>query len=1282
MRSTDRSPTSRLLQLAVWVLLAALLVTGVALGQSGSPGAPTPTSASATTATAPLAAPTSIVLADPATAQPADTTSQLLCKYTPGGCDGKANNPDAPLNLLPAWRWSGATGIGGHSMGFWQYITGGLLMGIAALMFALAGFLWWVLLAVLRFALSLTIVQMTAHSINSGAYTLGKAILQSPVIWVLFAVGLGALVRAGMKGNLPKILAVIVAFAIPLGALQMITLAASTDKVKTGGTTGTYGDAAGDAIPAGSPAWIAFRGNKLVDTISTDLGTGFGALSATSASSQATTISADGTASPNCDSYIAGLNATYLKAQGLDPNATVAGQVQSGSLASVSYLWKIAFLDSWTVAQFGNTIDGARIACHRLEQQAGITPAEQLAIAQANGYANVTIAPFLMPSDDDEVQSQLFGWAMCKIDPKSSTGFGPTNEAWGSAFGNRTAVDVCKDFFTHAPDGYPTKGWEDGHGSLNRGSGDNLAQWDNVGAINAELATPDKTTDPASVQRFQNARDTAIAWYGGYTGAARMLQGIEAAATAAIYLVALGGMGVGAIIAQVGLMIMLLLLPATICALAIPDSSDKARLGQHPLGKKLLRMTGGFFASKLLLVTAMVLLLQIIDLLMGVIGSGSGMLGGFLHGLIPLAALFALKHLMKGLGLGDITKLSGAVGMAGSAALASSGDKNWARAGQAAMMNSRGMKALDRADHAARAQLKRPHQALGGVIRERHEYGKARRKHERAHKGLEYDKTKGQWVPKAPEKDENGHTSLDYRRQQMRADRLNKKIDRDAHLQNWKKAKEDATRDRRAYLKNPPSDEDVPFGGTGGAAAGTGDRMHALAGDLQATAGKPTDPTVSVETFGNQPKFVAHATVTAALDGERRGADLYYSTLPADEQLNFRAEAVLGSLAQARAGYQGVSAGEAIGVLSPEQQAQAAALYADSIGVRADQVLMGYAGLPPMPAPTTDRRIPEMDTVEATIAAARHPVHYLPADVKARMEHEIDDDSAYQARLVMELQQRALMSGTGELVDMLKDRGIDTETADGRAEVLKASRGEASKLDTITLANDLDMAVRTAINGAVESWRGGGNLQRGVSEEAHHRIADTTVYAREVEEKMNKLVQEAVAAAKEFSAQASFGDVIGDVAELKKDAAKIADAKLLPVLTDLAALTRELQGYGQMVSRPDQADSVAKSVGSSVADQVEKLMRDYKSEVFKLTDVLNTKTADVSDQEESAEQLAALLERMSAQMSDDLKAALTSVERAQEEAANRAEELARLAQRRIARSGDSAAGAGSAPDLG
>ena len=52
-------------------------------------------------------------------------------------------------------------------------------------------------------------------------------------------------------------------------------------------------------------------------------------------------------------------------------------------------------------------------------------------------------------------------------------------------------------------------------------------------------------------------------------------------------------------------------------------------------------------------------------------------MGTILQSLAPLAALYLLNMILKTMGLGNLTKLSGSVGMATQAAVAASGDKNW-----------------------------------------------------------------------------------------------------------------------------------------------------------------------------------------------------------------------------------------------------------------------------------------------------------------------------------------------------------------------------------------------------------------------------------------------------------------------------------------------------------------------------------------------------------------------------------------------------------------------------
>jgi hypothetical protein len=161
----------------------------------------------------------------------------------------------------------------------------------------------------------------------------------------------------------------------------------------------------------------------------------------------------------------------------------------------------------------------------------------------------------------------------------------------------------------------------------------------------------------------------AMTSYWGQNEAYAVLDGLLALLTAIAFLYSIGALALGTIIAQIGLVIMLILLPATLLLLAVPTKEGK----RIRAGTTLLRTTLGFIVSKATLTVVIVLMLEMVLWLEQLIYFGTGPLTGVANALIPLAVLFLMKKLLSAIGMPNLTSLQGALSMPTAAAMALSG---------------------------------------------------------------------------------------------------------------------------------------------------------------------------------------------------------------------------------------------------------------------------------------------------------------------------------------------------------------------------------------------------------------------------------------------------------------------------------------------------------------------------------------------------------------------------------------------------------------------------------
>jgi hypothetical protein len=161
----------------------------------------------------------------------------------------------------------------------------------------------------------------------------------------------------------------------------------------------------------------------------------------------------------------------------------------------------------------------------------------------------------------------------------------------------------------------------------------------------------------------------------GHNTGMRMMASLMAGVTAMIYGWALGPLALGAALAQLGLIVMLVLLPVTLLLLAFPsDPQNRGRSGAKGIGGRMLRITGGFFLAKFAILIAITTLIAMIAVLESAVSGFQG-LGMLSQMFIPVAALLILRYLLKKMGMGNITSLSGALALPTAGAMAVAGEK-------------------------------------------------------------------------------------------------------------------------------------------------------------------------------------------------------------------------------------------------------------------------------------------------------------------------------------------------------------------------------------------------------------------------------------------------------------------------------------------------------------------------------------------------------------------------------------------------------------------------------
>jgi hypothetical protein len=617
----------------------------------------------------------------------------------------------ADLSDLPAWRW--AKPLGPPSLGLRGLIDSAgsvIFTALSTIIFAIASLIWWALREVMRIGLTANLVGVAAQQINETFAAVGsnfgldtgagKAML------ILLALPLFlVLVRFALRRQTESIVRTLIWFALPIALLQAMLSTA-------GGVSGTPGTApqtpnapavvaTADDVTTGSPAWVALTGVEFVDTVSGLVNN----IELPDSDAVIWTNDPD----PACGDYVAALYNRYLENAG-DPD-----------LAGVSKLWEAGFASNYFTAQFGTDF-GGRIGCYYLEKGNRVTPDEMYAVALAAGYGEIPgmgKGPFTIRDGAKYTTADMYAFAACQWNGSSWTvtpGFDKLEGSAGHSLAEQGAGvgvgDVNdRDVTPNACTTWWTSTGEDGSNRLHDGGV--ILEWSSARQLDGLRLKSDDTAAQAAGK--QAARDSIEAFW-GFNGFDRILRAVVAFFVALLYLWGLGGLAIGALLAQLGLVLLLALAPLTLVLLAVPTKNG----GRNPLGVRLGKMTIGFLASKLVLAVVIALVVRSILLIDAVIRAWMPGLDWFGALLAPAAALLLMRKILKSAGMGDLMKLSGSVGM--TAAVAAGADRGVAGSLKTGALRDQvaqtkyGKAGLDRLDRASDAVTGGYKAALKGTI--------------------------------------------------------------------------------------------------------------------------------------------------------------------------------------------------------------------------------------------------------------------------------------------------------------------------------------------------------------------------------------------------------------------------------------------------------------------------------------------------------------------------------------------------------------------------------------
>lgn len=1180
------SAPARGIQVSIWVLLLAVLSVAVVPMLHGL-GGPAPVA---------VASGDTLVLAEESFAYPDLGREHETSAET-----------DNPLELLPAYRWHSVMSAP-EDLGTFDGPQ--KVMGVINdLGFAFAGWLWGLLLQLTNWALTIDTVTSFADGIN-GFFASSWGGLEAsglPLVIGMLVMAMATLRAA--RGKLNESVRMAISAFLVLALLQGLGGLASQPKQEahTPGYTPVASADPADRLPAGSPAWLAVKGNQYVNQIAFSTSSVFGAGDALTGEVQAGSAWAmdAGTGGATCSGYVQRLYDAFQDRMALEGPAA---QAAAPSLTMISFMWQRSMYDSFVVSGWSVPEEGARVACHYLERAKNVPAERQLEIATGvPGYEDVTVGAFRGVADKKPDQASLMAWAVCEDGSTSRSPWNMLRHFGTGDFGDRRqkADRSCQRWWTE----------QDG-GGLTAESPDALG-WESLIALGRDAG--ELGADGQKVYQVM------AAFYGHNTNQ-RGVASFNASATAVLYAYAFGGPAIGAALSQFVLLFMMLVLPWTIMLLAWPNKHG----GRSQVGMKLLRLTGMAFGGKIVFllvlgftVTIMSALFQLVwgpmqPLAPGATAADAGSsasLGTMFWSLvIPVAAIVVMRMLLKAVGLGNIMGLNGALGFATAAMKASrDGSSILGRAGIAggrdlngALSSKIGKKTRSEAHKFAQRRKEGAQQAAARKLLSRNKGGAPFLDQSLADKVR-----KGELSPWAAFKQQH------YRNRglsdAMAAKRANREIST--------RAASASDAGYAAWLAQNIASHGQGQGAIEAAKRGTQVTSPFIAPKGPALAAAVADRSVIEEAARERNAALRLEVAKHVPPGtDPAQVEQLYSTLGIES-----AGQALDRLAAAY---------RADGQTTPLTRAQVAAALESARAslppALGEYVVAGATGLPPILAPQRLQdgtfSVPDeaLHDPHAALAVLANPANFLDPAVSARQPRETID--AYQVRLVAAMIETGLMDpDTGAVPNLAVELGVDPKTNGWEAKALDAVQrlqSDGGKM-MLEVTRQVDKEARIRINGVTDVH------VTGQAEALRIRLeAETVGRAAEITADAGKLAESIAAKADELNV------AVSDPIERGKAVSKLMTQIERESMQAFGELQAELIHLLRLKHELD--DSIPPDVAKAAIDEAvrhaEAKMAEYRAQVAR-----GIAAVKLAGREGDHEELRAVAQTVQAHMAEAIE---------------------------------------------
>jgi hypothetical protein len=535
---------------------------------------------------------------------------------------------DSPKDLLPAYRWNNfpfnVTPEGGLAGGALTQ-TKSIPSNLASIGFKIANVIWAIVLWLIDFAGSSNLILSMGQLIDNGYYAVATTFLgddyrTNPVnslIFILMVFVFYTLFKRVLKGdNLMEVFRMVMTFFIVVSVMYFLATTTEggddSNNICNSQNIGNESKCVAYVPTKFTPAWIAYEGTTTLNNIAGAIVTAPQIVK--QVNSQDLMLPDKNSNLYSCEKYVGYLYDSYAKVGESKESQGIRVDSDGTTLsAQASMLWQRAFLMLWSQANFGSASEGAlQASCHYLEYHNGTTPQEQIQIGKIYGN-DLSPSVYLQTKDSAEQGYGMYPWMACQSEK--------INPAWEMLFAyseNANTEGSCASWRKNGPD----KNFLHFSGVADVDKAYTCALINLKGAstfgdagVLYECPTAVGTIDKSFIESSTAAKDLTdirgtIMTYRGSDVLTRPTLGLASLVSAIGMGFVLGIVSLGALAATFGLILMLIWLPVTLILIANDSRRGKDAKGS-PMGMKMLKFTISFMASKVVLMFAILIIIQL-----------------------------------------------------------------------------------------------------------------------------------------------------------------------------------------------------------------------------------------------------------------------------------------------------------------------------------------------------------------------------------------------------------------------------------------------------------------------------------------------------------------------------------------------------------------------------------------------------------------------------------------------------------------------------------------------